>query len=809
MSGCSRPAKRRKATYDNVKCIEVEVHKDKKYNRCKIEFFEDGQGRCTVNLTCWKSKNMMLNKGDRYKQLTVEHKGKYTNLLDIPDQEEKEQCFVHSTVHKTFTTKQLEFLRTTCPLTKGLDVNKMIPLLMQAREDDAKRTKMYASGWKKGKIQKILATDFGVLALQTSLHFLTSSEVQTIEKALRKSGTSAYADCTNISDIVQKTPFKLIRRGLSYQLCDKIAYHSKVDTATRAKHALEHAIRTLEKDHVWFEKWELRRKLIKMNIYDGNSKTRMEVLTLALKKVDEVNELKQTSVHDINFFDLRMKYEAEYLTTEKMYKMELAVSNMIHQMKVGSMNDDDWKDDDYDDYKYDDYDDDENDDDYDDENTTVEIKKNIIVKQADLDDDQKKAVDIFNENSVMCLTGGAGNGKTHALAEMKRHLVGEGFSVMTLAPTGSAADNAKKKLRDAGLTDDDLKNTVHTIHKFVCSSSIVPPDVIFVDEASMMDMPILHRLLKQIKNKTKKLVFVGDHHQLPSVGIGTCFHDLVKSKSVAVAELTQQHRQSGSGGAYIAQAANRIWGPETYNKPEEFKDMHKETLFEVATAGSKEDVLKYVDRTYNERKHRVQVLTQVNDDLVWYGKEIQKIFNRDGVAVGPTQYTSDGDWWTFKVNDRVIYNGSNEYIDVPVYKAAASDLTTQELYLARGQMLKVVGGNKTTVLAKDDHGKEYTFTYNLEDHSDRDDPWINLRHLQLSYAITIHKSQGREYEHVAIRLDNRIGYCTKECLYTGITRAKSTCKVFAGDGQLHASLMNSAVEKRKTKLKEHLEANSK
>lgn len=409
----------------------------------------------------------------------------------------------------------------------------------------------------------------------------------------------------------------------------------------------------------------------------------------------------------------------------------------------------------------------------------VEIERNMTYTDA-----QKEAILTSLQSSVSIITGGPGTGKTtiiDGLLEVyriyhklnyKNPQIYEKIGLM--APTGRAA----KRMSD--LLDLESK----TIHRHLGYNydgmfgydehNQLPYELIIIDEASMIDLGLSHKLFQAIKDKCQ-VVIVGDVDQLPSVGAGQFLSDLIDSSVLPTVRLEQIHRQAKDSKIIrLAQLVNE----QNLSQHDLVSDQdvylykaHPNQIMHVMKNQIK-GALKEGYRLYED----IQVLApmykgDLGIDLL--NQTLQETFNqnyKDQITYGDKTYRI-GDKVIQLSNDpeRLIMNG-----DLGVVKDIRYNASDQP-YL---------------VVSFDQHDVTY-------EKSDLDD-------LNLAYAMSIHKSQGSEYPIVIIPMvRNFMHMLKKELIYTAITRAKKYL-IILGDMHLLIYAANHLSEKRKTTLAKRL-----
>jgi exodeoxyribonuclease V alpha subunit len=390
-----------------------------------------------------------------------------------------------------------------------------------------------------------------------------------------------------------------------------------------------------------------------------------------------------------------------------------------------------------------------------------------------LEEEQREAVMQALRQKVLVITGGPGTGKTTLLTALLAILKRAEISFALAAPTGRAAK------RMAETTGEEAK-TIHRLleynphqHMFLRGEdNPLTVDVVVVDEASMVDLPLMDRLLSAVEAHSH-LVLLGDVDQLPSVGPGSVLRDLIDSKVVPVVVLRRIFRQAGA--SLIVQNAHRI----LQGAPLLFEAREGKRDFVFHARESEEEILETIKALaingfkQAQPSKEFQVLSPMHRGLlgtVHLNRELQKLLNPTGKALerGHT---------IFRVGDRVMQLRNN--YDKGVFNG---DL---------GRIVRM--DDEEGELAVDFDGK--TIAYDLED----------LDELSLAYATSVHKSQGSEYPVVVIPLHtSHYVMLHRSILYTAVTRGKELVVLVGSKRAVSMAIRNVRVEKRFTGLKERL-----
>ena len=392
----------------------------------------------------------------------------------------------------------------------------------------------------------------------------------------------------------------------------------------------------------------------------------------------------------------------------------------------------------------------------------VEQKTDIALSES-----QRVAVRKALQNKVLVITGGPGVGKTTLVNSILKIIEAKNAEILLCAPTGRAA----KRLAES--TGKEAK-TIHRLLEFDPKAggfkrngdNPLHADLIVVDESSMIDIVLMNQLLRAICDETA-LLLVGDVDQLPSVGPGAVLSDIINSGVVPTVRLTEIFRQAASSKIILnAHRINEGKMPLQEEKKEELSD------FYFIPANSAEEVNDKLMHVVCERIPKrfgfdpikdVQVLTPMNRGGLGtrsLNVELKKRLNKNE---GP-QVSKFG--WEFGVGDKVLQTVNN--YDKEVFNGDIGTICS-------------IDTEESELLIEFD-GRQIVYDFS------------ELDELSLSYAASIHKSQGSEYPAVVVPLAmQHYTMLERNLLYTGITRGKKLVVII---GQAKALAM--AVKTKKS-----------
>jgi exodeoxyribonuclease V alpha subunit len=457
-------------------------------------------------------------------------------------------------------------------------------------------------------------------------------------------------------------------------------------------------------------------------------------------------------------------------------------------------------------------------------------------ERVTLSTEQKAALDRSHASPISVITGPAGTGKSTLLAPLiaaVRRFEGQ-VGVHALAPTGKAADRLK-----------DLRVEAMTIHRALASAGWydwklgvfreegddpIEANTIVLDESSMVDIELLATLFRAVNWDTvRRLIFVGDHHQLPPIGPGRPFYDLIAAMRSAdneqdpgafsnrLSELTHNYRVQVEGSRAIALASGfaataepddpLIWGAVA--RAEDLGDLRVRYWDETDELHALllDEIQRLVDEEGNAAGLPPEPWTRFNatighhhafDASHWqvlvpvrgarHGSRKLSAVIQDAYHQGLKHNTRSR--WGVKFGDEQI-TAFDKVMQISNERLEGYDLATKEkdrIAVFNGQLGTVRGewpsanrrfrkagerGRVKLIRVQFDGLPGLHFSY-------ADSGWNDVdRHLELAYAIIVHKSQGSQFRHVFLVLPRVAGdFLGRELIYTGLTRAQARLTLF-------------------------------
>ena len=421
-----------------------------------------------------------------------------------------------------------------------------------------------------------------------------------------------------------------------------------------------------------------------------------------------------------------------------------------------------------------------------------------------LSDEQKSAVLGIIEQGVSVLTGGPGAGKTTSLKKLVNILVTLGYDLALAAPTGRASQRMTETIGVQASTIHRLLVWDHDNKTFLKNErNTIEANFVIIDETSMLDINLAASLLRAVPINAQ-ILFVGDVDQLPPVGPGDFFRDLISSEIVPVFRLNKIFRQ-GKESLIIKHAyeineqitpriETPLLTPELWNDGTDcmFIDSAMPEMFKANNDYPKWSSLRYgidfigmISKLYTDyipkyigSDKEIQILMPMNVGelgTIKVNQVIQGLVNPADKSKKELRLKER----TFRDGDRVIQTKNN--YDLEVFNG---DI---------GRVIEISGGEKMEMTVKFSDSREVIYAKS------------DIFELDLAYAISIHKSQGSEFDCVILPLMKahyRMLY--KQLIYTGLTRAKKFA-VFVGEREaLKIAVANSNANIRQTSLRHML-----
>ena len=407
--------------------------------------------------------------------------------------------------------------------------------------------------------------------------------------------------------------------------------------------------------------------------------------------------------------------------------------------------------------------------------------------------EQTEAIREAATSGLLLITGGPGTGKTTILNGILSLLGQMQLRCVLAAPTGRAA----KRLTE--VTGEDAS----TIHRLLEASfdpatgkmvfvrdedNPLKADAVIVDEMSMVDVQLLHSLLQAIP-QGKRLILVGDPDQLPPVGPGFPFSDMLRSEQLPAVRLTEIFRQAQESLIVMnAHRVNQGIMPELKNVSSDFFFMRRQSE-ETLCSLIRDLCTTRLPNNMGISPEQIQVLSPTRKGAVGtvnLNKLLQAALNPPSPEKKERQFGE----YLFREGDRVMQIRNN--YDILWKKTDGSAVGAGIFNGDVGIITAMDMGAETLTVVFDDREADYDFT--------------QLNELEPAYAMTVHKSQGSEYRAVILVAWNGSPYLlSRSILYTAITRARELLIIGGREETVAVMTENAKKNRRYTGLKLRLQ----
>ena len=550
--------------------------------------------------------------------------------------------------------------------------------------------------------------------------------------------------------IIRENPYRLADdiEGVGFRTADEIAVRVgiRMDSDFRIRSGILYVLlRASTEGHTYLPEEELTRRTGQL-LEVGEEQIEKQYMDLAIeRKIIMKQGENQTQIYAASF-----------------YYMEANTATMLKQLNVS----------------------------YDVPDLEIEERVRRIEKQTgmELDEHQMTAVKEAVRNGLLIITGGPGTGKTTTINTIIKYFEMEGLDIFLAAPTGRAA---KRMSETTGFE-------ARTIHRMLelnggvdgaagverNEQNPLETDVVIIDEMSMVDISLMHALLKAVAVGTR-LILVGDVNQLPSVGPGSVLRDIIRSHECNVVMLTKIFRQASTSDIIVnAHKINQGEEVTLDNKSMDFfflKRYDADVIISVVLQLIKQKLPKFVDAT----PYDIQVLTPMRKGLLGV-ERLNGILQRYLNPPSPQKREKEHGDILFREGDKIMQTRNNYQLEWEIRtKYGLSVDKGTGVFNGDMGIVREINDFAETMTVEFDEGRMVEYPYKL------------LDELELAYAITIHKSQGSEYPAVVIPLlSGPSMLMNRNLLYTAVTRARKCVTLVGNEVTFAQMVQNTSQQKR-------------
>ena len=418
-----------------------------------------------------------------------------------------------------------------------------------------------------------------------------------------------------------------------------------------------------------------------------------------------------------------------------------------------------------------------------------------------LDELQEQAVYEAVSHGLLIITGGPGTGKTTTINTIIRYFEQEEMEILLAAPTGRAAKRMSEAtgresktihrlLELTGIPAGDSgaesagESRLEGMHFERNEENPLEADVIIIDEMSMVDISLMHALLKAVTVGTR-LILVGDVNQLPSVGPGNVLRDMIESGKFPVVKLTKIFRQAAQSDIIVN--AHKINAGEQVPLNKRSRDFlfirreHSADIIKDMMVLIKDKLPDYVHAPMEE----IQVMTPMRKGALGV-EQLNRLLQERFNPPGPSKKEKEAGGTVFRTGDKVMQIKNNYQLAWEVRNRYGIPVKTGEgVFNGDIGIVREINHFAETLEVEFDEGRRAEYSFR------------QLEELELAYAITIHKSQGSEYPAVVIPIyPGPRMLMTRNLIYTAVTRAK-TCVCLVGIPEVFQAMVDNATEQKR------------
>ena len=563
--------------------------------------------------------------------------------------------------------------------------------------------------------------------------------------------------------VIQNNPYQLADdiQGVGFKIADEIASRVGIftDSDYRIKSGLFYALlQASGNGHTYLPEAELLHNALELlSVETGRMEKHLMDLQMEKKLVVKEKDGE------------RIVYPAQF------YYMELNTARMLHDLNVHS------------------------------KIPAQQIKARLLKLTGQdpfpLDELQEQAVYEAVSHGLLIITGGPGTGKTTTINTIIRYFEQEEMEILLAAPTGRAAKRMSEAtgresktihrlLELTGIPAGDSgaesagESRLEGMHFERNEENPLEADVIIIDEMSMVDISLMHALLKAVTVGTR-LILVGDVNQLPSVGPGNVLRDMIESGKFPVVKLTKIFRQAAQSDIIVN--AHKINAGEQVPLNKRSRDFlfirreHPADIIKDMMVLIKDKLPDYVHAPMEE----IQVMTPMRKGALGV-EQLNRLLQERFNPPGPSKKEKEAGGTVFRTGDKVMQIKNNYQLAWEVRNRYGIPVKTGEgVFNGDIGIVREINHFAETLEVEFDEGRRAEYSFR------------QLEELELAYAITIHKSQGSEYPAVVIPIyPGPRMLMTRNLIYTAVTRAKA-CVCLVGIPEVFQAMVDNATEQKR------------
>lgn len=584
---------------------------------------------------------------------------------------------------------------------------------------------------------------------------------------------------SRLYSIIKENPYKLADdiQGVGFKMADEIAQKVGIftDSDFRIRSGIFYTLlQSVANGHTYLPQEELLRGASELlGVDPGVMEKHLMDLQIEKKIVVKINEDKAASVQPDMLLDGEFLMEetelqqSRHIYAAQYYYTELNTARMLHDLNIRG------------------------------NESEAEIRKKLerICDEEGIEPDelQIQAVVEAVNSGLLIITGGPGTGKTTTINTIIRYFEQEEMEILLAAPTGRAAKRMTEAtgyeartihrlLELTGVPADD--GDTSGMHFDRNEENPLDADAIIIDETSMVDIYLMHALLRAVTPGTR-LILVGDVNQLPSVGPGNVLRDMIDSGSYTVVKLTHIFRQAAESDIIVN--AHKINAGDQIPLGKRSRDFlfirgeQPDAIIRSMITLVKEKLPGYV----HADPFDIQIMTPMRKGALGV-ERLNGILQEYLNPKASSKAEKEVGGCIYRVGDKVMQIKNNYQIEWEVRNRYGIPVDSGTgVFNGDIGIIREINQFAEEVTVEFDEGKMVDYSFK------------QLEELELAYAITIHKSQGSEYPAVVIPVHSGPRMLmTRNLIYTAVTRARN-CVCLVGVPEMFQFMVDNEVEQRR------------